>query len=121
MGARPWYFNEQGPPVIGDDPALIYQDVGMGLAIERGIPTGLPSLHARCMAACELKLGEKVIQVGAGSGYFSAVLAELVGEGGSVIAFEIDSALAKAAGQNLKSWRQVRVEPSSGVSGISFT
>ncbi len=119
IGASPWYFNEHGPPVVSDDPALLYQDVAMGLAPERGITTGLPSLHARCMAACELKPGEKVIQIGAGSGYFSAVLAELVGESGSVVAFEIDNALAKAAVRNLKRWRQVRVEATSGVSGIS--
>jgi protein-L-isoaspartate(D-aspartate) O-methyltransferase len=119
LGTSPWYFTEHGPPVMSDDPALLYQDVGMGLAAERGIPTGLPSLHARCMAACALRLGENVIQVGAGSGYFTAVLAELVGERGSVVAFEIDNALAKAAERNLKGWRQVRVEASSGVSGIS--
>jgi protein-L-isoaspartate(D-aspartate) O-methyltransferase len=119
IGASPWYFNEHGPPLISDDPAVLYQDVGMGLAPERGITTGLPSLHARCMAACELKPGENVIQVGAGSGYFSAVLAELVGETGSVVAFEIDNSLAKAAERNLKHWRQVRVEGTSGVSGIS--
>jgi SAM-dependent methyltransferase len=91
----------------------------MGLAPERGITTGLPSLHARSMAACELKPGESVIQVGAGSGYFSAILAELVGESGSVVAFEIDNSLAKAAERNLKRWKQVRIEATSGVSGIS--
>jgi protein-L-isoaspartate(D-aspartate) O-methyltransferase len=118
IGASPWYFSEHGPPTISDDPALLYQDVGMGLAPERGITTGLPSLHARCMAACELKPGENVIQVGAGSGYFSAILAELVGESGCVVAFEIDHSLAEAAERNLKRWKQVRVEATSGVSGI---
>ncbi len=118
IGASPWYFNEHGPPVISD-PAVLYQDVAMGLAAERGITTGLPSLHARCIAACELKPGENVIQVGAGSGYFTAILAELVGESGSVLAFEIDHSLATAAERNLKRWRQVLVEATSGVSGIS--
>ena len=89
IGASPWYFQEDGPPVISEDPALLYQDVAIGLVPERRIPTGLPSLHARCMAACELSAGQKVVQVGAGSGYYSAVLAELVGESGSVVAFEI--------------------------------
>src|SRR5258708_5693207 len=119
IGASPWYFSEHGPPTISDDPAVLYQDVGMGLAPERGITTGLPSLHARCMAACELKPGENVIQVGAGSGYFSAILAELVGESGSVVAFEVDDSLAKRAERNLKRWKQVLVEATSGVSGIS--
>src|SRR5258707_10666038 len=119
IGASPWYFNEHGPPVISDDPAVLYQEGAMGLARERGTRTGLPSLHARCIAACELKPGENVIQVGAGSGYFTAILAELVGESGSVLAFEIDHSLATAAERNLKLWRQVRVEATSGVSCIS--
>ena len=119
IGPSPWHFSEHGPPVISDDPAVLYQDVAMGLAAERGITTGLPSLHARCMAACEVKAGENVIQVGAGSGYFSAILAELVGESGSMVAFEIDDSLAKAAERNLKRWKQVRVEAASGVSAIS--
>jgi protein-L-isoaspartate(D-aspartate) O-methyltransferase len=119
IGASPWYFQEEGPPVISEDSALLYQDVTIGLVPERRIPTGLPSLHARCMAACEVRPGEKVVQVGAGTGYFSAVLAELVGKSGSVVAFEIDTALAKAAARNLKPWRQVRVEATSGVSGIA--
>src|SRR5262249_26036806 len=121
IGPSPWYFTEQGPPVISEDQALLYQDVSIGLAPERGIPTGLPSLHAGCMAACQLKPGEKVIQVGAGSGYFTAILAELVGENGSVVAFEIDTALAKAAQHNLSRWRQVHVEACSGVSSVSGT
>src|SRR5258708_38929331 len=91
----------------------------MGLGPEGGIPTGLPSLRGGCMAACELKPGENVIQVGAGSGYFSAIRAELVGESGSVVAFEIDHSLAEAAERNLKRWKQVRVEATSGVSGIA--
>ncbi len=121
IGASPWYFTKDAGPVISDDPALLYQDVAMGLAPQRGITTGLPSLHARCMAACELRLGESVIHVGAGAGYFTAVLAELVGESGSVVAFEVDTALAEAAARNLRRWSQARVEPTAGVVDLPAT
>src|SRR6202022_2472824 len=114
IGPSPWYFHEHSGPVNSDDPALLYQDVGMGLAPERGIPTGLPSLHARCIAACDLRGGEHVLHIGAGTGYFTAILAELVGESGSVVGFEVDTALGEAAVHNLRRWRQVRVELTSG-------
>ena len=57
--------------------------------------------------------------MGAGSGYFTAILAELVGPTGSVTAFEVDAPLAAAAAENLRRWPHVRVEPSSGVIGAT--
>jgi protein-L-isoaspartate(D-aspartate) O-methyltransferase len=119
IGPGPWYFTERGGPALSKDPAVLYQDVGLGLIPERGIPTGLPSLHARCMAACELHGGEKVVHVGAGSGYFTAILAEVVGESGAVVAYEVDAILAERAARNLQRWGQVRLERSSAVTGIS--
>jgi protein-L-isoaspartate(D-aspartate) O-methyltransferase len=110
----PWRFAEDGPFTASADPALIYQDLALALVSERGIPTGLPSLHARCIDACGLGAGESVVQIGAGAGYFTAVLAELVGPSGKVRAFEIDPALATAAERNLSPWAQVRVEARSG-------
>jgi protein-L-isoaspartate(D-aspartate) O-methyltransferase len=115
LGPGPWYFSERGVPTASDDPALVYHDAGMGLAADRGIPTGLPSLHARCIAACELKPGERVAHVGAGSGYFTAILAELVGARGEVLAIEIDTELAERARHNLHDWPWARVESRSGV------
>ena len=110
----PWYFNEHWDATPSDDPALVYQDVGMGLAPELGIPTGLPSLHARCLAACAPRVGDRVVHIGAGSGYYTAILAELVGEAGRVNAFEIDADLAAKARENLRRWPWAHVEPASG-------
>ena len=113
LGPGPWSFTERGEAASSDDPALAYQDVALGLA--RGIPTGLPSLHARCIDACAVRVGERVIHVGAGSGYYTAILAELVGERGPVMAFEVDADLGRRARMNLSAWPWVRVETSSGV------
>ena len=110
IGPGPWLFTEGGTMSHSDDPALLYQDVAMGLAPARGITTGLPSLHARCMDACEIKRGEQVLHVGAGSGYFTAILAELVSETGEVVAFEIDNALAELARENLRPWPWAKLE-----------
>ena len=110
----PWRFAEDGPPTASTDPALLYQDLAVGLAPDRGIPTGLPSLHARCLDACAPKPGENVVHVGAGAGYFTAIIAELVGPTGTVRAFEVDAALAAMAERNLAPWPRVTVEARSG-------
>ncbi|MFO0756577.1 MAG: rRNA adenine N-6-methyltransferase family protein [Byssovorax sp.] len=113
MGPGPWQVSEHGDATPSADPALVYQDIGMGLS--GTITTGLPSLHARCMTACALRPGERVVQVGAGSGYFTAILAELVGETGSVVAYEVEPHLAARAQENLSKQPNVRVVPASGV------
>ena len=113
VGPGPWVVREDGTTTVSDDPALVYQDMGIGLTA--GIPTGLPSLHARFLDILQVTPGLRVMQVGAGTGYFTAILAELVGETGHVLAFEIDSALASRAQANLAHWRWVRVEPRSGL------
>jgi protein-L-isoaspartate(D-aspartate) O-methyltransferase len=114
LAPGPWYFNEHWDATPSDDPALVYQDVGMGLAPELGIPTGLPSLHARCLAACAPRVGDRVVHIGAGWGYYTAILAEVVGEAGRVNAFEIDADLAAKARENLRRWPWAHVEPASG-------
>ncbi len=45
VGPGPWYFSEDGGPSGTNDPALVYRDVVIALAHERGITNGLPSLH----------------------------------------------------------------------------
>jgi len=115
IGAPPW-------PLVGhdigrvwsSDPHELYQDVLVSLAAERGINNGQPSLHARCLAECDPHLGETVLHVGAGTGYYSAILARLVGEHGRVIAYEIEADLAARAAANLTPWPQVEVRAVSG-------
>jgi len=111
----PWEIAEAPGKTLSNDPALVYHDMAMGLVPEQGIPTGQPSLHARCMAACAPKPGDRVVQIGVGAGYYTAILAELVGPTGQVLGFEIDRALALQASGNLAAWPWARVEPTSGV------
>ncbi len=111
LGPGPWpiFAGSRYLPTVADDARLLYQDVLVGLAPERGINNGQPTLHARCLAACAPAVGESVLHIGAGTGYYSAVLAALVGSGGSVVAYEIEVDLAERARQNLQHLRQVRV------------
>jgi protein-L-isoaspartate(D-aspartate) O-methyltransferase len=55
------------------------------------------------------KPGEAVTHIGAGTGYYSAVLARLVSPDGSVTAFELDARLAELARKNLEGYRNATV------------
>jgi protein-L-isoaspartate(D-aspartate) O-methyltransferase len=103
MGPGPWpiFVGSGYLPTISDDPHLLYQDVLVGLATDRGINNGQPTLHARCLAAVAPAAGETVVHIGAGTGYYTAVLAQLVGASGRVVAYEIEADLAARARANL--------------------
>jgi protein-L-isoaspartate(D-aspartate) O-methyltransferase len=84
-GPGPWSINIPGVGYIKtptDDLAFIYQDTLIALDAARGINIGQPSAHARWLDALGLHEGEAVLQVGAGTGYYTSILAHLVGETG---------------------------------------
>jgi protein-L-isoaspartate(D-aspartate) O-methyltransferase len=117
-GPGPWFIQSPGDGYLrtpDDDPAFLYQDTLVAIDAGRGINIGEPTLHARCLDALALQPGETVLQVGAGVGYYTAILAHLVGPDGRVHAFEIESDLAARASQNLQHLRWVSVEARSGV------
>lgn len=115
MGPGPWPFFVGSGYVtsVDDDPRVLYQDALIGLATDRRINNGQPSLHARCLAAAAPGLGEAVVHIGAGTGYYTAVLATLVGPQGSVTAYEVERDLAARAAKNLSHFPQVAVQAES--------
>lgn len=115
VGSGPWQVSTGSGyiPTVSDDPALLYQDILVGLAPERRINNGQPSLHARCLVTAAPAPGESVLHVGAGTGYYTAILATLVGPTGKVKAFEIEADLAAKAARNLSSFKNVVVEAAS--------
>ena len=116
VGTPPWpLLGHEVGRVLADDPRELYRDVLVGLDVERGINNGQPSLHARCLAACAPQPGETALHIGAGTGYYSAILAQLVGAQGHVIAYEIEPDLAARAAANLAPWPQAEVRAVSGV------
>jgi protein-L-isoaspartate(D-aspartate) O-methyltransferase len=111
VGVGPWHIQVAGGYMVTetDNPAVLYQDINIGLAPKRGVNNGEPSLHAKCMAAAAVNQGEVVIHVGAGSGYYTAMLAHLVGLNGRVHAYEIEADMAHWATQNLTEYGVVTV------------
>jgi protein-L-isoaspartate(D-aspartate) O-methyltransferase len=75
----------------------------------------MPGAHALWLDSIALKEGETVIQVGVGTGYYTAVIAQLVGVSGRVHGYEIDAGLAARASENLKGLPQIDVLSRSGI------
>jgi protein-L-isoaspartate(D-aspartate) O-methyltransferase len=118
VGPGPWSINLPGRGYVrtpDDDPAYIYQDTLVAIDTSRGINIGEPALHARCLDALALRAGDTVLHVGAGVGYYTALLAHLVGDTGHVHAFEIETDLAARAKQNLAHLPWVDVQARSGI------
>jgi protein-L-isoaspartate(D-aspartate) O-methyltransferase len=115
-GPGPWWLGaHRYVQTPDDDPAFLYQDLLLALDRKRRINIGMPSAHAYWLGASNIKEAETVVQVGAGSGYYTAILAHLVGAGGRVYAYEIDEGLAARARENLKDAHQVELRTQSGV------
>jgi protein-L-isoaspartate(D-aspartate) O-methyltransferase len=119
LGPGPWRVLAGGGYVVtpSDDPALIYQDVVVALAVEQGINNGQPSLHALSLAALDPSPGDKVLHVGVGTGYYTAILARLVEPEGSVQGFEIDPSLSRRAAGLLLDKPNIVIHNRSGATG----
>jgi protein-L-isoaspartate(D-aspartate) O-methyltransferase len=116
LGPGPWLIVDrvttQGLRYITTpdaDPRHVYADVLIAIDASRGLNNGQPSGLASWIDALDLRAGERVIHIGCGTGYYTAILAEIVGPGGRVIGVEIDPALAQRARENLSYLVQVRV------------
>lgn len=104
LGPGPWRIRNEagGYDLTPDaDPLHVYRDVLVALDSESGINNGQPSLHAVALDALALGAGEAVHHVGAGTGYYTAIIAELVGPSGSVRGWEVEPTLAEIAAENL--------------------
>jgi len=116
VGKGPWHISTPRGYITtpSNHPELLYQDILIALDKENGVNNGQPSLHAHCIDTLDIKRGESIVHVGAGTGYYTAILAKLTGKTGQVLAYEIDSTLATSATINLASYTNVKLEHESG-------
>jgi protein-L-isoaspartate(D-aspartate) O-methyltransferase len=91
------------------------------LAIGHGQTNSQPSSVASMLRLLDVQPGQRVLDVGAGSGWTTALLAHLVGPDGLVIGVELVPDLAVWGEQNVRrtsgSWASIRLA-SSGVLGV---
>lgn len=83
-------------------------------SIARELNNVEPAFLARMIDALKPRAGEHIVHVGIGTGYYTAILAELVGPSGRVTAVEIDPGLAARSRANLAGYAQVEVVTGSG-------
>jgi protein-L-isoaspartate(D-aspartate) O-methyltransferase len=117
LGPGPWpIMRSPGKYQITPDadPVYLYQDVLVGINPEKGLNNGQPSFLAFLISLGNLSAGETAVHVGAGTGYYTAVMAELIGERGTIRAIEYEQDLAIRAAANLSAFSYVQVAHGDG-------
>lgn len=103
---RTWFL----PPEARD-----LADVDAPLGIGKGQTSSQPTTVAIMLDLLEVQRGDKVLDVGAGSGWTTAILANLVGTGGKVIGVERHESLMLGATSALAEY--LESEQSAGRAG----
>ncbi|PDS75128.1 methyltransferase domain-containing protein [Rhizobium sp. L43] len=117
LGPPPWQIANLGGgyrTLFSSDLVLAYQDALFALQPDKGVNNGSPSLHARLLAELDVQIGGRIAHIGAGTGYYSAILAELVGATGHVYTVEMDPDLAGHAQAALADRANVSVITADG-------
>lgn len=124
LGAGPWRV--RSPMDMAEywttedgDPRAVYHDVLIALDERRQINNGQPSLWAFLLDQLDVAVGEQALHLGCGTGYYTAVVAELVGQMGKITAIEIDPDLAEKARAALMPWPQITISNADGAN-LSF-
>jgi protein-L-isoaspartate(D-aspartate) O-methyltransferase len=98
------------------DPARVYHNIAVAIDPQRQLFNGQPATLGVWLDALELTPGARVLHIGCGLGYYTAVMAHCVGPTGRVVALEVEESLVAEARTNLVSlpWVDVRHADGSG-------
>lgn len=117
LGPGPWpifRWLRAYVPTPSADPVYLYTDDLVGILPEKGLNNGQPSFHALLLARAGIREGDHVVHVGAGVGYFTAIMAFLAGAAGRVTAIERETDLAARLQASFASTPNVRVLAGDG-------
>lgn len=123
VGPGPWKIIGAAQQGLGyvltpdDDPRHLYQNVVVALDAARYLNNGEPLSVLKFLDSLELAPGERLLHVGCGAGYFTAIAAHAVGVQGWVRGVELDPQLAARARENLEAYPQVEVTVGDGAAG----
>jgi protein-L-isoaspartate(D-aspartate) O-methyltransferase len=113
LGPGPWRVFSPGSEsdwsTKDADPRHLYHNLLVVIDAERHLNNGYPSFLAFLIDELQLRPGEHVVHIGCGTGYYTAIMAEVVGSKGHVTGIEIDSGLAGQARSNLSYLSHVEV------------
>ncbi len=112
LGAPPWHIgsaDQRAMSLMGavkmnytptDDARDLYHNVLVAIDISKDINNGQPSALARWIDALDLKPGDRAYHIGCGVGYYTALMAEVVGPTGRIVGLDFDADLAAPAQEN---------------------
>lgn len=103
------------------DPARVYHNIAVAIDPERQLFNGQPGTIGVWIDALDLTPGARVVHIGCGLGYFTAVMARSVGPTGRVVAYEVDEALATEAQRNLAAFPWIDTRRGDGSARIDET
>jgi protein-L-isoaspartate(D-aspartate) O-methyltransferase len=117
LGAGPWWIVRWLRDYVTTpdaDPVYLYTNDLVGIVPERRINNGQPSLHAHLIHQASPAAGEHVVHIGTGTGYYTAILAHLVGPSGRVTGIEYEPELAARAKTNFATYPNVDIVEGDG-------
>jgi len=118
LGPGPWQVKSPGLDgywtTKDADPKRLYHNILVAIDPSRQLNNGHPSFLASLIDRLEVKRGDHVMHVGCGTGYYTAIMAEVVGREGHVSAIEVDTQLAARARDNLNDFSNVKVIEGDG-------
>ncbi len=122
LGPGPWHVampdmvtgSVRYLPTPDADPRRVYHNVVLALDRSRDLTNGQPGTLAHYINSLDLAPGDRVYHLGAGAGYYTAIIAEVVGSGGRVVASEVHPELGPVAQKNLADRANVTVHVGDG-------
>lgn len=126
LGPPPWHLGSAEARALSaagmaqlsyiavDDPRDLYHNVVVSLDRAKDINNGQPSALARWIDALALRPGERVYHLGCGVGYYTAIMAEVVGSRGHIVGLDLEADLAARARENLAAYSQASVAAGDG-------
>jgi protein-L-isoaspartate(D-aspartate) O-methyltransferase len=91
------------------DPRHLYHNVQVGIDPARRLFSGLPSIVAGSLDLLALEPGERLLHIGCGVGYGTALAAVVLGHTSDIVALEILDDIAARARANLRAFHWVSV------------
>ena len=97
--------------IYSDEPLLIRRDPPSS--------TSQPSLVINMLEALDIRLGARVLEIGAGTGWNAALMAHLVGSSGSVVSIDNQPDVARSARRHIKraGLKNVHIVTGDGANG----
>lgn len=113
----PAFARSDGLEAVYRNDVVVTKEDANGMAVSS---SSQPSIMAIMLEQLDLHPGQRVLEIGAGTGYNAALIKHIVGRSGRVTAIDIDPETSRGARANLRAaGSSVRVVAGDGRKGVS--